>query len=213
MKDLGYSYKRGWPRSILSDDPKLKYAQAVFGTRMLTWWNNGNLIVNIDESSYSRSTKFNYTWLPKNKSCPVINIKWKGSIVCLFGLWSDGNWASALSHKTTDSARFWRFLVIIKAFLELWSSKSIGKVIITMDNASIHSSKKTNKVITELDLRVELLPSYSQNLAPVELAIGIIKNLIAKDSSLKECNFSKASGRNAVIEAMKAINVVSARSI
>ena len=54
MKDLGYSYKKGWSRSILSDDPKLKYAQAVFRARMLTWLNNGNLIVNIDESSYYR---------------------------------------------------------------------------------------------------------------------------------------------------------------
>ena len=55
-----------------------------------------------------------------------------------------------------------------------------------MDNASIHSSKKTSRAIAELGLRIELLPPYSPNLAPVELVFGITKNLIAKDSYLKE---------------------------
>ena len=213
MKDLGYSYKKGWSRSILSDDPKLKYAQAVFGARMLTWLNNGNLIVNIDESIYSRSTKFNYTWLPKNKSSPVINIKWKGNVVCLFALCSDGNWISTMSHKTTDSSGFWRFLVIMKAFLEMWTRHNIDNVIIAMDNASIHSSKKTNKGIVKLGLQVEMLPPYSPTLAPVEMVFGITKNIIAKDNSLKEWNFSQVSGRNTVIEAIKAINANSVRSI
>ena len=57
-----------------------------------------------------------------------------------------------------------------------------------MDYASINSSKKTSRAIAELRLRVELLPPppYSQNLAPVELVFSITKNLIAKDSYLKE---------------------------
>ena len=78
-------------------------------------------------------------------------------------------------------------------------------MIVTMDDASIHSSKKTSRAIAELGLRVELLPRYSPNLASVELVFGITKNLIAKDSYLKEWNFSQSSGRNSVIKAIKSI--------
>ena len=170
-------------------------------------------MVNIKESSFSRSTKFNYNWFPKNKSSPVINIKWKGNVICIFGLWSNGNWISILSHQTPDCARFWRFLVIVEAFIKLWASQGIDKVIVTIDNASIHSSKKTNRAIAELELRVELLPPYSTNLAPVELVFSIIKNLIVKNNYLKELNFSQTSCRNAVIKVLKFINSLNARSI
>ena len=67
QNELGYSYKRGASRSFFSKNPKLVYLQAVFAARMLSWINNSKVIINVDESSYTKSTKIDYSWFPEER--------------------------------------------------------------------------------------------------------------------------------------------------
>ena len=54
----------------------------------------------------------------------------------------------------------------------------IQNVILNMDNASIHTSDKTKKLLALFEYEVKFLPPYTPKLAPVELFFNIIKQKI-----------------------------------
>ena len=89
---LGYVYKKGSSRSIPSNNPKLKYLQAIFCWRILDFLKEDYYVINVDECSSSKLFKQNYSWLLKGEGAPIINIKCKGSANAIFALGWDGEW-------------------------------------------------------------------------------------------------------------------------
>ena len=73
-KELGYAFKRGSSRPIVSAKKESLYLQSIFSSRMLTAIHRKEFIINVDGSNFSRSIKNNYSWLPKGKSLPILNI-------------------------------------------------------------------------------------------------------------------------------------------
>ena len=76
--EINYRYKRGSSRSIASKSQKLKYMQSIFGCRMLEAIHQREYLINVDEASYSRCVKTEYSWLPRGRSNPIINSRYFG---------------------------------------------------------------------------------------------------------------------------------------
>ena len=112
-EDLRLSYKRGSDRLTLSMNPKLKYQQAIFSCRMIKKLESREIVINVDESSYTRSVKTNYSWLPKGRMKPIVNTIWRGRVNLIFGLCSDGNYIGMLGNGTTKADKFCRFLFLL----------------------------------------------------------------------------------------------------
>ena len=174
-KEIKYSYKRGSTRPLCSKSSKLKYLQAIFSWRIMKEIEQNRWIINIDESSYSRSIKTNYSWLPKGKRKAIINSAWIRSANMIFGLWTNGNWIGILSSRTTMSDDFWRFLLIVQNFIKMCLYLKVEDVTISLDNAPIHLSSRTRRAAHIMGLRVMWLPPYSPSLAPVEWVFGLSK--------------------------------------
>ena len=83
---VGYTYKKETSRFIISDNPALKYMQAIYGCRILEFLSKNDLIVNIDESMYTRSINQSYSLLPKGRSELIINQQCKGLATVIFAL-------------------------------------------------------------------------------------------------------------------------------
>ena len=164
------------------------------------------ILFNGDEATYSTSVKCNYTWFPKGQSNPIINSNSSGKTKVVFGLATDANWVAIFSNLTMDSIKFWRFLFILKKFVELWMGERFEDVRYTLNNAPVHVSMKVKKAAEVLDMRLLLLPPYSPSLALVEWVFGMSKKILAHQNQTKSINYSKRSGKMMIIDWFKRIN-------
>ena len=90
--NLRYSFKRGSSRNKRAKSSTSVYEQAVFSSKLMTRILENRLIVNIDESSFGRSIRNNYSWLPKSQNFGIINTMWSGRLTLIWGLASNGHW-------------------------------------------------------------------------------------------------------------------------
>ena len=210
---MRYSYIRGSSRLTWAKTTILKYSQSIFSSRMLRFLYNGGLWINVEESSFSRSIKTNYAWLPKGWSSAILNSNCTGRASLIFGLWSNGHWVGAIVNDSTNTEKFWLYLMMLHHFIEKWLYVNPWTVKVWLDNASIHLSKKWKLAAYVLRLELNGLPQYSPNLAPVELAFGFIKQKIRRRKDCKYINFSKQGGVDSICEALNHMNTQIGKSL
>ena len=49
---------------------------------------NGKTLINVDESSFDRSTRNNYSWLPKGEDNPIVNDRVSGKATLILATWN-----------------------------------------------------------------------------------------------------------------------------
>ena len=181
---------------------RLKYLQSIWSWRMLIDLYQNITNINMEESSLTKAVKTSYSWLPREKVIPLL-IVGTGRAVVLFALFSSGDWIWYITKDTTDSKNFWKFLILLAKFIELWTQLNILEWRIFLDNASIHLSDKTRHTSKKLGLRMRSLPQYSPRLAPVEIVFGMMKRIIAMKKEKKVIRFSLLNGRKEVSYSLK----------
>ena len=157
-KEMKCSFKNGLTRSDISHDPKLKYVQWIFGWRALGWLQNGDFVINVDESAFSKSFNYHCSWLPRGRSSPIINQNCRESETMIFALWYNGEWITCIYNCTTRAERFFKFLLLLKYYWDLVLFKPFDDVKLTFDNAAIHNARITQVVIQYLVWTVYFLP-------------------------------------------------------
>ena len=153
------------------------------------------LLVNVDESSYNRSIKRNYSWLPVGSSNPIINDRWFGHTSIIFGLVSNGEWLWINVDETTKSSDYWHFIMLLKKFLDSLKLSNRGAFKLLVDNASIQYSKESRRTWAYNGFEINTIPVYSPNLAPVELLFASSKWYIRGQSALGKIDFRNRSGK------------------
>ena len=203
---LRYSYKRGVTRVLTCKKKELPYIQSIFCSRILQNFQSGIILINLDESTFTRSVKWDYSWFPKSKSHPIFNSSWIGRESMISTMLSNGEWIWTLKSGTIKSEDFIKFLLI----LEIYICKSLiidkESSLITLDNSPVHISKISKLAAKHLILNLSFLPPYSLTLALVELIFGVLKRRIAVEHRDKVINFGQSSGTNAIVNAMQVIN-------
>ena len=119
-KELKFWYKRGSSRPVLSKKRTSKYLNAIFSSRMLLAIYNRSLIINVDESSYNRTVKSNYSWLPIGDSSPILNTNWTRRTTIIFGLISNGHWICMSINKTTNTKHFWILILLLSRLSKIY---------------------------------------------------------------------------------------------
>ena len=145
---------------------------------------DGWTIIKIDEASYTRSIKMDYSWLPRGYSNAIVNTHWRGRVVVIFALISSGEWIAFLGNKTTNSWNFIKFIFILSKYWEMWLNLKENEVIITLENAAIHRSSRKKWAAEFLKTPLHFPPPYSPNLAPTEWIFGLSKRMIATNRHL-----------------------------
>ena len=121
----------------------------------------------------------------------------------IFSIFSDGDWIWVLKKGTVNSEDFIKFLLVLEAYLSKWKFIDIRSTWVTLDNATIHISRKTKFAAYHLNYKLNFLPPYSPTLAPVELIFGVLKRKIAHKRRSKSIDFGKKSGEETIIDAIK----------
>ena len=143
---LGYRFKKGSSRNLFSMKEETKFSQAIFAWRLLSDLYKGRLIVNVDESSFGRLIKNNYSWLPKGSTHPIINTKCEGRISMIFGLCSNGKWIAMIQDQTGTEKTFQIFWLFLKKFVDCWHRENNQPLRVILDNASLHITEEVKRI-------------------------------------------------------------------
>ena len=165
---LNYLYKKGSSTNKIGSSNRTKLLQSIFANKLLHSIYNMEILVNIDESSFNRNTKREYSCLPKGRTSSIWNMNSSGWLSMIAGILSNGDYLLFVFNQTTESDIFSYYLVVLNYILSR-SVKFNNRVVrLILDNNSYHWSKDAISKINELNLNVIFLPPYSPNLAPVE---------------------------------------------
>ena len=162
---------------------------------------------------FNRSLKSNYSWLPISKTNSIININAKGRWSVVVALWSDGEFLIQIFNSTVTSDLFREFIWVLTFALKYKSKNHLQNIVLTMDNASIHTSDKTRKLLSLFEYNVKYLPPYSPKLAPVELFFNIMKQKIRSFWSMRVINFDNKSGYEWILESVQSVNSSKVKSL
>ena len=165
----------------------------------------GEVIINWDESSFDRSVKRQFSWLPKGKNLPIINDKLKGRASLILATWNTGEWIGMVVLGTVDSDKFWLFLGLLKTLIDSRNDSIEKSPIIIFDNARTHSSIKTINTIKDLSLPVRFLAPYCPEAAPIERIFGKIKSKLRVLGWTQNIDFSKRNGVEIIFSLVKSL--------
>jgi hypothetical protein len=122
---------------------------------------------------------------------------------------SSGEWIGMLKTQTVKSTDFTVFLMGLLKITEDAQIDIARTATILLDNARIHLSKETKKVISHNNLKCTFLSPYSPEYAAVELVFGVVKSKLRSRTSISRINFSKESGMLQIAEALSEIQTES----
>ena len=208
-----YSYKRGASRTPKSKSKSSMYLQAAFSCWLLQSIYEDCMIVNIDESSFSRSVKWMYSWLPKSKTSGIINTLFKGRTTLILALLTNGHWISMTIDETAKSEDFCLFLCVLKNFIEKWFMRTYSAIKLTFDNATVHLTKQCKEVWNTIGFEILTLPQYWPHLAPAELVFGMIKQKLRNQRNNEVIDFSKSDGKLVLATALDTLDPLKSKNL
>ena len=133
---------------------------------------DGHRLFWMDESHFTTKTIRGMTWLARSLSIPQVIKPFGRSYTCFGALGLDG----LLHHRYYDCGNTDSMIDFVNGLHDAY-----GKVLLVMDNASIHKSKKLMAELEKYggDVRIIHQPTYSPDLNPVEMVWKELKRYVA----------------------------------
>ena len=206
QKKMKFSYKKGSSRPPRYATRRIQLVKFLYWTELLDLIAKSKIIINVDESSFDRSIKREYSWLPIGRSFPIINDKIKGRGWLILAIWSTREWLSMVVPETIESKKFWLFIKILELVVCRYYQNCDKFPTIILDNTRTHSLKLTKRIIKGLPFSVRFLAPYCPEVAPVEKAFGIIKSKMRAIGGSKLIHFDKPDGIELIFELIASIS-------
>ena len=157
---LGMSYKIGKSRTMLFDTERNMLIKWNFTVRIAQIIEGIDLIVNIDEVSFSRSLMRNKSCLKRGVEVVVTNIKYSGSLSLISAITSSGFSFHTTVSGWINSSLFMKFMADLTNYLNWHHSDELERILILLDNAPSHRSKTILDYFKESAASVIFLLSY-----------------------------------------------------
>ena len=167
------------------------------------------MLINIDESWFSRETRRNYSWLKTGKSWSITNLVFKGSINTISWISTRGEAINMFKYIPSNSNNFVKFLKYVCEYYDEkgFNAKNIG---IILNNWAIHRAQVVKRYWINVGIRLFYLPAYCPELAPIELYFSQVKAKLTKGMKGSEIDVKA----DAFIEELSnCINSISKESI
>ena len=126
--------------------------------------NKLQIIYNVNEWSFERSLKQEYSWFPKSGGVIINNIN-KGKASIILANRSDSSWFVMVKSETVNSYIFWIFLMLFWKSLAIREKSSLDTKVMIYDNARTHNSILIKKYYKQSGIKVRYLPPYSSEVA------------------------------------------------
>ena len=205
-KQFSLSYKRINSRPSNIELSKLILTRILFSIYASKLIDNDVLLINIDETTLSKTTKANYSWTPAGKNGETLNAKYINSMNIVLAICSNGSWLEMLTNDTLNAERFLIFLQNLKSWLDENHNFRFKKIWILLDNLSSHRTQKVIDFCSNWDIKLCFIPPYSPTWAPVELAFGVMKRKLSLKPQSQSINLYNYEGYSHLLKWMKELN-------
>ena len=167
-KTLGMRYKKGLSRLVSYDEVKQHWAKQWFSIKLWKVIEKFRVLINIDESSFSRQTKKDFSWIPKGKSQIIKNVWFKNSCSLIKAITSTGAVIVAKTNNTVTSYLMVNFMKELISFIATSEGFEAQYCLAIFDNAIVHHAKILKDYIKDEGLNIAFVPLYSPEMAPME---------------------------------------------
>ena len=170
---------------------KQSHIKCLFAVKLVKAMNDFSILINIDETLFSRTTRPIYSWLERGKEWSIGNIWCTNSTSLITSITSTGSiYASSISDSAKGSTIF-DYFQGLKEFIQDKLKIDIRRWLILFDNAPTHRSKVVKEFIKEESLSVVFIPAYSPELAPIEKYFALLKRIVTRKAWKDEVNWKK----------------------
>ena len=173
---LKMRYKKGLARQVDFQEERQKLVKQWFSIKLSKVIENFDVLINIDESSFTRLTKKDFSWIPKGREQIVKSITMRNSWSLVTAIFSTSSVIATKSSGSINSELFVDFLNVLAKFIEDEEKIGFQNCLVILDNASIHRSKTTVEKIESISFSVVFIPQYSLEMAPIERYFSKLKN-------------------------------------
>lgn len=161
MTKLNLTYKKGAPRPIDLDISRQRWCEALFSILMIKAINRFDVLINVDESTISKSMRNEYSWSSKGTKNVLCNTSYPKSILMISAITTEGWVFTRWSNSRTNSEVFVDYINDLILYLSKHSKWPLEKMLLILDNARYHTSKATARWLEESAISVIYLPAYA----------------------------------------------------
>ena len=205
-RDKSLSFKKGSKRTINIDSNRLSYLRILYSIRLSKQIDENVLLINIDGVNFSPNVLNCRSWLKRGTSWEIFNKKFSGAVSLIWAISSERDYLAASLNKTLDSNIFIEFLKMIEHWILSNNQTEESKVIILLDNWSIHKSEKSVQYMRQTPFRYMFLPHYSPTLAPIELVFAKLKKTASDFYTNEVTDWKSKKGTHILNECFRRID-------
>ena len=169
--------------------------------------------MNVNESSFSRSMKLNYSLIEKGEDKTITNIGFSSSISMWTAITSNGTVFSTVWHGSINSTIFMSFITKLKEFINKSLNVSLSKTLVILDNASTHKSKDLREFYINEGFNVAYIPAYTPEFVPIEKYFARLKHLVLIETAGKRINWRKMEAFEILNRSISKISIEDVRSL
>ena len=198
----GLSYKKGKSRPVGMNISKKESLKIYFSIKVARHLSDFEMLINIDESSFSRSTKIDNSWLKRGTDCALMNIWYSTSTSLITSITSAGEVFAVSTTGAVNSQMFIDFLKRLERFIQITTKTELQKCLIIMDNASIHRSHNTIEHWKSRRLSIAFIPAYTPELSPIEKYFARHKNIVLRMSRGRNLSWQSKQAQDLINESI-----------
>ena len=157
----------------------------------------------MDEWTFSRTTKINYSWSIKDKNKEIQNTQFVGNMYMILVILLNGWWMWLITNHTINSSIFIDFIKIIKHWIYFNEFFWYSELTLVIDNCSSYKSKATMSELQKLNMNIYFLPTYSPCLAPIEIWFAYLKHEFVNSWKFRKLNLARKESQNHIFTIMK----------
>ena len=191
------SFKKGSLRPLSLDSKKLELRKQLFWVLLAHRLSEIKIQINIDESSFSRDTKRDYSWLMKGKSLSITNIVFRGSINVISWITNLGDTINLFKYTRSNAKNSLKFLKDIWNYFKEQGVNE-NEIGIILYNWAIHWANIVKDYWITKGVKIYYLPVYFPERVPVELYFSHLKSKLTKKIQKSEVDLKSNEFRDIV---------------
>ena len=164
------------------DIPRINILKTLFSVKLTKDLANVKILINLDETSFNKDTKLNYSWLKRGYSCSIKNFLFKGSINWVSAIATNGLCMNLFKYWSTTQQEITLFIELMFEYLQKYQKIKPDEVGIILDNWSWHRANSIIEYSKNINTRLYFIPSYCPEMAPVEVYFSELKRKFIKSN-------------------------------
>ena len=183
----------------------MSYSKSLFTIEFIKSLSEADIILNIDESIISWSTKWEYSILKNGGNGRILNDMFSNSVNVILVASNSGWTFTGLWHTTTTRHIFINFLKSLKESIQIKLKISTQRMIMILDDTLVHQCKESRAYMRNRDGKWFLFELLTWARSYIEMMSGSLKGRLVKIEQTERIDLRSEKGTRTNLKAIKMI--------